>query len=251
MPAPVGIDYSWAVETGGVLSSAQKRALFAPLIRTAVAYPGLRARLALGRRGHGGFDLAELRLPDSRLARDAQEMAHDTIPAFLVNHSYRVYIFATALARLDGVATDDEAMFVASMLHDLHLGNPAPGGQCFAVAGAQRAETLALEHGSSAERGARIGAEVSGHVTVGGYEDLSGEGGFVGAGAVLDLLGLRLDELSKDFVAQVLAQQPRDHFKRDIRRAWKVETRAVPDGRAAWLSRYAMMLTLVRIAPLP
>ncbi|GAA1905522.1 phosphohydrolase [Williamsia serinedens] len=250
MPAPAGIDYSWAIQTGGVLTSAQKRALFTPLVQTVLKYPGLRARLVLGRRGHGGFDLDTLRLPDSRLARDAQEMAHESIPSFLVNHSYRVFLFGTALARLDGISIDDEAVFVASMLHDLHLGDPAPGGRCFAVAGGERAEAFAVAHDVSPERARRIGAEVSGHVTVGGYDDLSGEGGFVGAGAVLDLLGLRLDELRKDFVDAVLAQQPRDGFKRDIAATWKTESRAVPDGRAAWLRRYAMMLTLVRIAPM-
>jgi hypothetical protein len=251
MRAPAGIDYEWAISTGGVLSSGQKRAMFAPLLRTVLRYPGLRTRLALGRRGTGGFDLDEVRLPDTQLAREAQELARENLKPFLLNHSYRVYLFGSALARLDGVEVDDEAVFVASMLHDLYLGNPAPGGECFAMFGAQHAEKFALDRNVAPERARRIGAEINGHLTVGGYENLADEGGFVGAGAVCDLLGLRLDELDAQWVSQVLERRPRLDFKRDLCEAWREECRSVPDGRAQWLARYAMVLTLVRIAPLP
>ena len=97
MAAPDGFDYDWAISTGGVLNNAQKRALFTPLLRTVARYPGLRLRIALGRRGSGGFDLDTLRLPDSRLARDAQQLARESLSPFLLNHSYRVYLFGLAL----------------------------------------------------------------------------------------------------------------------------------------------------------
>ena len=250
MAAPAGIVYSWATSTGGVLSNAQKRALFAPLLRTVARYPGMRIRIALGRRGSGGYDLNEVHLPDSRLARDAQELARESLSPFLLNHSYRVYLFGLALAGLDAVEVDEELVFVASMLHDLNLGHPT-AGHCFPVVGAERAERFALERDVSPHRGRRIGAEICGHVTVGGYENLADEGGFVGAGAVCDLMGLRLDELDPEWVSQVLKREPRPEFKGQLCAAWQQESRAVPDGRARWLARYAVLPTLVRIAPLP
>ncbi|HZZ45448.1 MAG TPA: hypothetical protein VFE65_01030 [Pseudonocardia sp.] len=123
-----------------MLSSAQKRALFAPLLRTVARYPGVRIRIALGRRGSGGFDLDEVRLPDSRLTRDAQELARQSPSPYLLHHSYRVYLFGLALARLDAVEVDEELAFVASTLHDLNLEHPT-AGQCFAVVGAHRAKS--------------------------------------------------------------------------------------------------------------
>ncbi|GLZ56262.1 HD domain-containing protein [Actinomycetospora sp. NBRC 106378] len=250
MAAPAGIDHTWAEATGGNLDGARKRALFAPLARTVARYPGLRLRLALGRRGAGGIDLGEVRFPDTRLARDAQDTARSDLDAFLLEHSYRTYLFALALARLDAVDVDEELAFVASMLHDLDLGRPTPG-RCFAVVGAQRAEEFARARDAPPERARRIAAEISGHVTVGGYEDLRSEGGFAGAGAVCDLLGLRLDELAPEWVSDVLRTHPRDHFKRDLVAAWRAEGRAVPDGRVRWLTRYGMVPILIHIAPLP
>ncbi|GAB2928665.1 hypothetical protein GCM10027047_26700 [Rhodococcus aerolatus] len=48
----------------------------------------------------------------------------------------------------------------------------------------------------------------------------------------------------------VLQRHPRDEFERELVRAWRTEAGAVPDGRAAWLRRYASVLVLVRLAPL-
>jgi hypothetical protein len=250
MAAPAGIDHTWAEATEGNLDPARKRALAAPLARTVARYPGVRLRLALGRRGTGGIDLGEVRFPDSALARDARDAARAELDAFLLEHSYRTYLFGLALARLDGVDVDEELAFVASMLHDLDLGRPTPG-RCFAVVGARRAEEFALARDVPAERARRIAAEISGHVTVGGYEDLASEGGFVGAGAVCDLLGLRLDELDPSWTSDVLLRHPRDGFKRELIAAWRAEGRAVPDGRVRWLTRYGMVPVLIRIAPLP
>jgi hypothetical protein len=250
MAAPSGIDHAWTEATAGNLTADQKRALVAPLARTVARYPGLRLRLALGRRGRGGIDLGEVRFPDSPLARDAQDAARTELDGFLLEHSYRTYLFGLALARLDAVEVDEELAFVASMLHDLQLGRPTPG-RCFAAVGAQRAEEFALAHDAAPERARRIAAEISGHVTPGGYEDIEAEGGFVGAGAVCDLMGLRLDELDPDWVSDLLGRHPRAGFKRDLIAVWRAEGRAVPDGRVRWLTRYAMLPALVRIAPLP
>jgi hypothetical protein len=119
------------------------------------------------------------------------------------------------------------------------------GGRC------APGEKFALERDVPPERARRIGAEICGHVTVGGYENLADEGGFVGAGAVCDLMGLRLDELDAGWVGRVLEREPRLDFKRQLCAAWRAESRSAPDGRARWLARYAMVPTLVRIAPLP
>lgn len=224
--------------------------MFGPLLKTVVAYPGLRARLVFGRRGPGGFDLDEVRVPDTKLAQEARDLAHATFSPYLLGHSYRTWLFGLALARLDGVDVDEEMVFVASLLHDLGLQEPTPG-RCFAVVSAERAEELARSHGAGDDRARRIGAEISGHVTPGGYEDLTSEGGFVGAGATCDLMGLRLADLSAHWVDDVLELHPRTGFVKPFCQAWRAECRAMPDGRAQWLARYALMTTLVRLAPLP
>lgn len=250
MGAPEGIDWSWAVATGGALTRRQRRQLLTPLLRTVVGYSASRARLALGRRGAGGIDIDGMRWPDSKLARAAEEEARDTLSPDLLAHSYRTYLFALSLAAIEAVDVDEELCYTACLLHDLHLGHPTPG-RCFAVVGGERAEGFALDHGEPPERAAAIGAAVAAHITVGAAEDLSDPGGFVSAGAFVDVSGSRIDELDSGWVDGLLTRYPRHEFKRHLRTYWADEAAAVPAGRARWLNRAAAFPLLIRLAPFP
>lgn len=241
-------DFGWATETGGRLNGRQKRALCGRLALTVADYSVDRVRLALRRRGPGRLDLDDLKVPDSRLARDAEAEARELLsPAFL-HHSYRTYLFGRALAEAEGVALDDEVAYVASLLHETGLEQATPG-RCFAVVGAERAERFALDRDVPPERARRIGAEINGHLTLGAGRDIGGEGGFVGAGALVDVFGLRLDELDPVFVTAVVDRHPRHDFKRYGIAKYKTECRTNRGTRSAWMNRYAMVGPLWRIAP--
>jgi hypothetical protein len=248
MSAPSGIDYDWAMATGGALSARQRRQLLAPLLRVIVGDPARRARMALGRRGDGALDLDALRWPDSRLARDAEQEAHDVLSPHVLEHSYRTYLFGLTLAAIDGKRVDEELGYVSSLLHDLQLEHPTPG-RCFAVVGGERAERFALDHGADPQRAATIGAAIAGHITPGASDDVSDPAGFVSGGAFVDVAGVRLEQMDPAFVAQLLERHPRLEFKRHLLKAWADERKAVPKGRAQWLTRYAAFPLLVRMAP--
>lgn len=248
MGAPEGIDWSWAVATGGALTPTQRRRLLTPLLRTVAVYGRTRVRLLAGRRGGGGVDLDGLRWPDSAPARAAEEEAREVLSPTLLAHSYRTYLFGAALAAIDGVPVDDELLYTACLLHDLHLGDPTPG-RCFAVVGGQRAERFALEHGMPADRASGVGAAVAAHITVGASEDLRDPGGLVSAGAFVDVSGTRIDELDPAWVEALLERHPRHDLKRILLRYWAAESDAVPQGRARWLTRVAGFPLLVRLAP--
>src|SRR5579872_4380811 len=113
MAVPTGIDHDWAIRTGGNLTKGQGQALVMPLLRTIARYPGLRIRLATGRRGAGGIDFDTLQVPDSRLAKDAEAEARETLSPHVLEHSYRTFLFGMALAALDGTQVDTEMVFVA------------------------------------------------------------------------------------------------------------------------------------------
>lgn len=250
MSAPIGIDWSWAVATGGMLSRSQRRQLLTPLLRTVLAYSATRTRLALGRRGDGGVDIDNLTWPDSKLARAAEEEARDTLSPDLLAHSYRTYLFGLSLAALVGARVDQELCYVSCLLHDLTLGAPTPG-RCFAVTGGERAQRFVLDAGETPERAATVGAAIAAHITVGAAEDLSDPGGFVSGGAFVDVSGARVDELRADWVDDLLVRHPRHDFKRRLLKYWSDESAAVPDGRARWLTRSAGFPVLIRLAPFP
>ncbi len=125
-----------------------------------------------------------------------------------LEHSYRTYLFGLALATLDNVPVDHELVYVTSMLHDLNVEHPTPG-RCFAVVGAERAEQFVLEHGAASERAAAIGSSIAGYMAVGAASNLGDPGGFVSAGALVDVAGIRMHELHPEWLDDVLRRHPR------------------------------------------
>lgn len=247
MGRPASMDWEWATRTGGAVSARQRRQMLAPLLRTTVRHTAGRLRMAAGRRGPGRLDLDALRWPDSQLARDAEAEASEVLTPHVLQHSYRTYLFALVLADLDGAPVDEELGFVSCLLHDLHLEHPTPG-RCFAVVGGVRAERFAIDHGAAPDRAATIGAAVGGHITCGANEDLADPAGFVSAGALLDVAGVRFEQTDRAWMDDVLRRHPRLGFKRHLGACWAAESAAVPDGRAAWFARRGFG-PLVRTAP--
>ncbi|WSG57860.1 phosphohydrolase [Nocardia sp. NBC_01730] len=247
MAAPTSIDWEWATRTGGALSKEQRRRLAVETARTLPAVVPNRVRLALGRRGRGKLEFAGLRLPDSALSVAAETEARESLSPHVLEHSLRTYYFGRVLADLDGAAYDNELVYVSCLLHDLQLEHPTPQ-RCFAVHGGERAVALALGAGAPRERADAIGAAIAAHITPGVADNLSDPGGFVSAGASVDVLGARLAELDKDWVAELLRRHPRHDFKRHVIAAFEAEAKAVPEGRVRWLNK-AGFLHMIQMAP--
>jgi HD domain len=128
----------WGRRTNGILGRGERgRFIAAVVLTTARALPRLLASRA-GFRGSGP-DPSRLTPPDTSFAREVVEACVELEPT-VVEHSYRSYIFARALGEVEGVECDEEALFAATMLHDISF--PTMGSlsdRCFAVAGAETA----------------------------------------------------------------------------------------------------------------
>ncbi|QLY33834.1 phosphohydrolase [Nocardia huaxiensis] len=249
MSAPKGIDWEWAITTGGTLSARQRRQLTGTLISALPRMLTGQVKLALGRRGPGRVDFTDLRLPDSKLAKAAETEARECLTPHVLEHSYRSYFFGRALSELDGVPYDDELAYVSCLLHDLNLEHPTPG-RCFAVTGAERAMDFALASGATQDQADIIGKAIAAHLTVGVADDL-GDLGFVSAGAAVDVFGGRMWDLDPAWVTDLLARHPRYDFKRHMTAAVTTEAAAVPHGRGHWLMTTAAFRQLIRMAPFP
>ncbi|WP_433677996.1 phosphohydrolase [Nocardia sp. CA-119907] len=247
MAAPAGLDWAWAQNTGGNLTSAQRRQLTGVML---AMLPGLVIDALRARTGYHGtaqFELADARLPDTELVREAEREARAVLSPTLLEHSYRTYWFARVLAAVDGADYDDELAYVSCLLHDLALEHPTPGC-CFAVVGARRAIAIALAAGETPERAQDLGAAVAGHMTLGVSSDLSDPAGFVAAGTSLDLFGARLSELDPTWVRELLSLHPRLGFKHAAVQAIQAEKAAVPGGRTAWLASWGFELLITAAA---
>jgi hypothetical protein len=242
---------AWTRHSGGRLTAAERRRLLGAIAKGQALNLAGRFRLALGRRPAAAaeIDARSFAPPDSKLAREAEQACAEQ-PAFVAGHSYRTWMFGLALSALDGSDLDAEHFYAAALLHDHGLAVPR-AGRDFTLGGADRALACAEAAGIAAEDGEAIADAICVHATPGARIDRDGAlGCYVQWGAMTDVAGLRLWDVSPANVEEVLRRHPREpSFKGDLSGAVRAEAAAVPGGRFALLVRCGLPLA-IRLAPL-
>lgn len=220
---------AWARRTQGALDESERREL---LGRIAAAQQAALAAAAegAGRRVAPLVDAAALQPPDSRLAREAEREAREMLSPLLLEHSYRTWVFGTALAALDGATVDGELLYVASLLHDVGLDRPTPA-RCFTLDGADAAQRVAARASTS---GDVVADAICAHITPG--VSISGDGAiasYIQAGSMADFARLRTDELAEQPRTTAGALFPEHGGAAAIIGLLGAQAQAVPDGRIA------------------
>lgn len=248
--APLGT-YEWAKATNGALTKGERRELRREIVRSYTDLLVDRMKAALGRVPEGArrIDPGSIVAPDSAFAREAETACAEQ-PQSVIGHSYRTWILGTALARLDGEeGLDPELFFVASLLHDSGM-TPTTPGRCFTHAAAEVAMDVAERCGIDSSKAGEIADGICGHITPGATAERDGPlAYYVQGGAVADLAGLRRCDVSKQVQERAESEHPRGEVNKEISRMWRAEAKAVPDGRAALLERWARFSVAVRIGP--
>src|ERR1700677_1927614 len=62
-----------------------------------------------------------IRIPDSKLAREATELLREHGTPLLFAHSLRVYLFGAIRGRHRGLSVDHELLYLGAAFHDLGL----------------------------------------------------------------------------------------------------------------------------------
>lgn len=234
---------AWIERTRGAMTSREKAAMARQVI-TAFA-SGLPARLTW-RLTDGAKILARLDLdstpPDSALVRKTSEFVSQTHDPWLVGHCVRTWAFGRLFAQVDGLAVDDEALYVASMLHDVALTETyrisgADSCQCFAVHGAHLAKETLSGFGADESMATTVRDAIGWHLNAVVPEAAGPEAVALNAGAALDVVGLRASAIGRAAAAQVVSDEPRDGFVDGLVATLRVESRARPDARIGLLWR--------------
>ena len=168
------------------------------------------------------LSVAGIRLPDSALAKSAAELAWIASPEYLYNHCMRTFVFASLIYAKAGTQCDEELVFVASILHDLGLVPEfmTPDAR-FEVDGADAAEQFLMKHDVPRERRDAVWEAIALHAGGAAVAQRRGpEVAAVGLGAALDVQGVRVDELSRDELRQVLEEYPRLGMKKNFIQAF-------------------------------
>jgi hypothetical protein len=237
----------WLERTRGALTRRQRVQLVPAILATHRDLLVSQARLVAGRRPDRLERMAAPMPPDSALARAAEAACAAALPAALVAHSARTWWYGQLLAGLDGVDVDPELALAAALLHDVGLASAVPG-EDFTLRGARRAQALLLEVGATSEDARAVADAISVHTLPGVQRIRDGElGTYLQAGAMLDLIGLRADDLPRATVDAALARHPRGALTDRLAEAVRAEAHAVPDGRFA-LIRWSGFVAAVRVA---
>src|SRR3981081_270544 len=65
--------------------------------------------------------IAGIRVPDSKLAREATDLLREHGTSLLFAHSLRVYLFGAIRGRYRGLTVDHELLYFGAVFHDLGL----------------------------------------------------------------------------------------------------------------------------------
>lgn len=189
----------------------------------------------------------EIRPPDSRFAREVEVAATEQNPVIL-GHSYRSWIFGRALADVDGIEVDEELLFAGALLHD-HGIDPVVPGEDFTLRSARRATECATAVGMDSERAATLADGITVHTTPGITTERDGAlGYYIQNGALVDIAGNRIWDLSKPLIDDTLARYDRRGFTHGLAGHFTTEAKAVPGGRFSML-RKCGFVPLMHIAP--
>jgi HD domain len=92
--------------------------------------------------------IAGVRMPDSRIAREATELICDTTTPLIYHHSRRVFLFGTLQSRVLGIEPEPELLYVAALFHDTGLVWPYRGSsQRFELDSADAAKSFLKSSG--------------------------------------------------------------------------------------------------------
>lgn len=242
---PVGSP-PWIAHTRGAMTRHEKAVMTGQVMRSLVA--DLPSRLSFRFSRHDDLPASvdlDARPPDSALVRDAIELVTESHEPWLVGHCLRTWAFGRIVAQVDGLAIDDETLFLAAILHDVALTDTyrvSPGEMplaclCFAAHGAHLAEQTLVRLGADAAVATTVGEAIGWHLNAEVPDDAGPDAVALNAGAALDVIGLRAADVGRRAVAGVIRDQPRDGFVDGFRGALRFEARDRPDSRAALLWR--------------
>ena len=165
--------------------------------------------------------IAGIRIPDSKLAREATDLLREHGTPLLFAHSLRVYLFGAIQGWHRGWAIDHELFYVGAMFHDLGLtAKYRSPDHRFEVDGANAARDFLRANGIDEGSAGVVWDAIALHTTPEIPWHKQPEIALVTGGVEADVLGAGLDEIAMEDRASVLAAYPRVDFKKGIVRAF-------------------------------
>ncbi|GAA5181264.1 hypothetical protein GCM10025771_27800 [Niveibacterium umoris] len=189
--------------------------------------------------------------PWDALAQISSGAAARLQPQWLTNHGWRTYAWGALLALNADLQYDRGLLFAACQLHDLGLTShdAHPVTECFTLRSARLARSILKQACASADEISRVEEAIILHMNLDVSIEQGVEAHLLQAGAGLDVVGLRFNEVPPTLRDAVLEKYPRLGFKGHICRCMSHEARAAPNSRAGLFVRRLGFLDLVAASP--
>jgi hypothetical protein len=167
-------------------------------------------------------DHAEIKIPDSKLAREITQLVQDTESTLLFHHSSRVYYWGALAGARRGLKFDAELLYAGAMFHDMGLTHQHSSQQeRFEVDSANTARDFLCGHGIPQQDVETVWTAIALHTTPGIPAHMHPVVALVTAGVEMDVLGVAYSEYSDAEREAVVHAHPRSaHFKEDIIQAF-------------------------------
>src|SRR5882757_1437921 len=177
-------------------------------------------------------DIAGIRIPDSKMARDLTQLIRDTESDLLFHHSTRVYLFGALTGARKGLKFDPELLYVGAMFHDIGLTETFNHSQLrFEVDGANAARDFLRSYGIPEASVEIVWDAIALHTTPGVPEHKKPEVALVTSGVEMDVLGIAYEQFTGAQREAVVAAHPRgDDFKNNIIQAFYDGMKHRPDS---------------------
>ena len=176
-------------------------------------------------------EIADVKIPDSKLAREATELVRDCESPLLFHHSVRVYLWGSLRGRHRGWKFDPELVYLGAMFHDVGLtAKHRTATDRFELDSANAARRFLQSHGVPEGAVDLVWDAIALHTTPEIPWHTKHEVALVTAGVELDVLGFGFDEVPEAAKAEVLAAHPRRNFKTEIVAAFADGFRHKPES---------------------
>lgn len=156
--------------------------------------------------------ISNIKIPDSQIAREAEEYARSVSDDMLFHHVMRSFLFAELCVEQEQAKVDHELLFISAVLHDLGFTDAAQGPHRFEIEGANAARKFLLERGVPDERAWKSWDQIALHAwDFNLYRDDTSR--LMQLGIRYDVRGDANVKLDPADIAAVLDRYPRLNFK--------------------------------------
>lgn len=161
--------------------------------------------------------IAGVRIPDSKMARDATELLRDVATELVFDHSRRVFLFGSLRGQEQGLDYDPELLYIGAMFHDLGLTEKyRRTDQRFEIDAADVARSFLSGYGIDGEAGDKVWNAIALHTTPEIPLHMEPVVALVTRGVELDVLGIGYNAISDEQRQAVVQAHPRPDFKNQV-----------------------------------